>query len=474
VVLALAAVAYAGVFAAFVLLEKPGLGVGHFFYVPICLVALVTDGMLGAATGVLTAAFYALAVEAAPGVPSAEALTKATGIRLVTFALVGGLIGNAMLATAGLIGADARVPTMVLQRAPLGHRGSYLATGLNVAQCLGWAVFELIVIAKAASLLSDKFLGFQATWLWTVLFGALATVLALAGPISFVRRYIRKVAIWAVAASIVYLTWWILDGSGGHHVWSGKGHHGSFWAAVDIVIAVTVSWAPLVADYTRFARSRKSAFWGVGIGYLIPTFFQFGFGSLLVLSRGVDPNRPELILTAIAGGGLAAALALLALTVDETDEAFANVYSAAVSVQNIATQVSQRLLIGGVAALATVGALVINLRQYQGFLYLLGSFFVPLFGVLLADWLLAGAHYTRERVFEAPAFRPAQIGAWLVGFGLYQWLLPQGPSWWLSLINHNTPAVDFTASVPSFAAAFGLAALAGLIARRPKPAFAES
>jgi len=330
------------------------------------------------------------------------------------------------------------------------------------------------VIAKAASLLSDKFLGFQATWLWTVLFGALATVLALAGPISFVRRYIRKVAIWAVAASIVYLTWWILDGSGGHHVWSGKGHHGSFWAAVDIVIAVTVSWAPLVADYTRFARSRKSAFWGVGIGYLIPTFFQFGFGSLLVLSRGVDPNRPELILTAIAGGGLAAALALLALTVDETDEAFANVYSAAVSVQNIATQVSQRLLIGGVAALATVGALVINLRQYQGFLYLLGSFFVPLFGVLLADWLLAGAHYTRERVFEAPAFRPAQIGAWLVGFGLYQWLLPQGPSWWLSLINHNTPAVDFTASVPSFAAAFGLAALAGLIARRPKPAFAES
>src|SRR6266540_5532241 len=77
--------------------------------------------------------------------------------------LVGGLIGNAMLATAGLIGADARVPTMVLQRAPLGHRGSYLATGLNVAQCLGWSIFELIVIAKAASLLSDKFLGFQAT-----------------------------------------------------------------------------------------------------------------------------------------------------------------------------------------------------------------------------------------------------------------------------------------------------------------------
>ena len=337
-----------------------------------------------------------------------------------------------------------------------------------------WSIFELIVIAKTASLLSDKFLGFEATWLWTVIFGGIATVLALAGPVSFVRRYVRKVAIWAVVGSIAYLTWWILDGSGGHHVWSGEGHHGSFWAAVDIVIAVTVSWAPLVADYTRFARSRKAAFWGVGIGYLLPTLFQFGLGSVLVLSRGVDPNHPELILTAIAGGGLAAALALLALTVDETDEAFANVYSAAVSAQNAATRAPQRLLVAGAAAVATVGALVIDLRQYQGFLYLLGSFFVPLFGVLLADWLLAGARYTREHVFAAPPFRPAQIGAWLVGFGLYQWLLPQGPSWWLSLIHHDTPAADFTASVPSFAAAFGLALAAGLVARRLRPALAQS
>src|SRR5205085_216007 len=140
-------------------------------------------------------------------------------------------------------------------------------------------------------------------------------LLAFLGPIGFVRRAVRKVAIWAVVASLGYLTWWILDGWGGHHIWSGKGHHGSFWAAVDIVIAVTVSWAPLVADYTRFSRDRRSALFGVGVGYLLPTFFQFGFGSILVLSRGVDPNHPELILTAIAGGGAAAALALLALTV---------------------------------------------------------------------------------------------------------------------------------------------------------------
>ena len=305
--------------------------------------------------------------------------------------LVGGAIGNGLLAVAGMIGADGRVPTMVLQRAPLGHRGSYIATVLNVLQCFGWAIFELIVIATAAGLLCEKLLDFKATWFWTLLFGAVTTALAFLGPIGFVRRYVRKVAIWAVVASLIYLTWWILDGAGGHHVWSSKGHHGSFWAAVDIVIAVTVSWAPLVADYTRFSRDRRSAFFGVGFGYFLPTLFQFGFGSVLVLSRGVDPDHPELILVAIAGGGAAAALALLALTVDETDEAFANVYSAAVSLQNLFPMVPQRVLIAVSSVVATGGALLIDLRSYQTFLFLLGSFFVPLLGEI-------GRASCRERV----------------------------------------------------------------------------
>ena len=222
--------------------------------------------------------------------------------------LVGALIGNSMLALAALIGADARVPTMVLQRAPLGRRGSYLATVLNIAQCLGWAIFELIVIATAAGLLCDQLFGFEAIWAWKLLFGGLAAALALLGPIGFVRRFVRKFAIWAVAVSVVYLAWWIVNGANLGSLWSSSGeHHGSFWLAVDTVVAVTVSWAPLVADYTRFSRDRRSAFFGVGLGYLLPTLFQFGFGSILVLSRGVDPNHPELILTAIAGGGAAAA-----------------------------------------------------------------------------------------------------------------------------------------------------------------------
>jgi len=187
--------------------------------------------------------------------------------------LVGAVIGNGMLAVAALIGADARVPTMVLQRAPLGRRGSYIATGLNIVQCLGWAIFELIVIATAAGLLCDKLFGFHAVWVWKLVFGTVAAVLALLGQIGFVRQFVRKFAIWAVVASVIYLAWWIVDGADFHEIWAQHGHHGSFWLAVDTVVAVTVSWAPLVADYTRFSRDRRSAFVGVGVGYLLPTLF---------------------------------------------------------------------------------------------------------------------------------------------------------------------------------------------------------
>jgi NCS1 family nucleobase:cation symporter-1 len=376
--------------------------------------------------------------------------------------LVGGLIGNGMLALAALIGADGRVPAMVLQRAPLGRRGSYLATVLNVLQCLGWAIFELIVIATAAGLLADKLFGFEAIWFWKLLFGGVAALLALLGPIGFVRRFVRKFAIWAVAASVVYLAWWIVDGANVGRLWShGGGHHGSFWLAVDTVVAVTVSWAPLVADYTRFSRDRRSAFFGVGVGYLLPTFFQFGFGSILVLSREIDPAHPELILTAIAGGGAAAALALLALTVDETDEAFANVYSAAVSMQNLVPRAPQRALIVGTSIAATAGALAIDIRSYQRFLLLLGAVFVPLLGVLVAHWLVAGANYTAQHIFEGPAVRPGSILAWAAGFLVYEWLYqPVDLGFWTRLLHHlPTPSYQIGASLPSFAAAFALTLL---------------
>ncbi|HET8606697.1 MAG TPA: cytosine permease [Gaiellaceae bacterium] len=387
--------------------------------------------------------------------------------------LVGAVLGNLMLALAATIGADARVPGMVLLRAPLGRHGSYLATAVNVAQNVGWTIFELIVIATAASALSQRAFGWSGRWAWTLVAAAITTVLALIGPVTFVHQWVRKVAIWVVLASLVYLTWWALDGAALHALWSRPGKGGlSFWAGVDLTIAMPVSWLPLVADYTRFSRSRGASFAGTFVGYLVPNAWLYALGALLLLSRGLA-DAPSLI-TAIAGAGAGAGLALVALGIDETKEPFANVYSAAVSIQNLLPRVPQRALICLVAAGSTAGALAIDLTRYQSFLYLLGSVFVPLFGVLLADWLLAGAHYTREDVFGAPALRPGLLAAWVAGFCLYQWLQPVGPAWWTSLVARTHPhALPWGgASLPSFGAALVLALVLGTAARRlatPRP-----
>ena len=102
---------------------------------------------------------------------------------------------------------------------------------------------------------------------------------------------------------------------------------------MDLVIAITVSWVPLIPDYTRFSRDRRAAWWGAGLGYFVAATWMLVLGVLLVLTRGL--SDPAELPAAVVGAGLAAALAVLAVTVDETDEAFANIYSTAVSLQNL-------------------------------------------------------------------------------------------------------------------------------------------
>jgi NCS1 family nucleobase:cation symporter-1 len=382
--------------------------------------------------------------------------------------VIGCVIGNLMLGVAAAIGADARVPGMVLMRAPLGRRGSYLPTGINILQGFGWSVFELLIIATAAAALSDEVFGFRAKWLWTLAFGVLTLALGLLGPIGFVRRFVRKIAVWAVPFALVYLTWWAFDGADLGRLWRSDGQGGlSVWQGADIVVGITVSWIPYAADYTRFSRTRRGAALGTGIGYFVPDVWLLALGVVLVLSRGLSDAAA--LPAAVVAGGFAATLALFALVVTETDEAFANVYSTSMSIQNLVPRASQPLVIAAVTGAATMGALVVDLVAYQTFLLLLGSFFVPLFAVLLADWLAAGRHYAPEDVFEAPPWRPGLVAAWIAGFALYQWLYPTGPSWWADLVAKlNPPDWGVGATVPSFVASFTMALGLTLAVGRPR------
>ncbi len=379
---------------------------------------------------------------------------------------VGAVIGNAMLATAALIGADTRLPAMALLRAPLGRRGSAIPTAVNVVQCLGWATFELLVIATAAAALSEELIGVRAQWAWTVVFGTLAWLLAIAGPVGLVRRVLRRVVGVAMPVALVYLTWWALDGADLGALWGREADGGlTAWQGIDLVVGITVSWVPLVADYTRFSRTRRGAFWGTGLGYLVPDAWLLALGAVLFLSR--DLSDPSSLPAAVVAGGLAAALALLALTATEVDEAFANIYSAGVSTQNVAPRASQRMLVGVAAAIATVGALILDFGAFESFLFLLGSLFVPLFALLVADWLAAGRSYDPAAVLAARAWRPGCIAAWVTGFAVYQWLQPTGPSGWVALVERlDPPGWGFGATVPAFVVSFALALTVCVISRR--------
>lgn len=199
----------------------------------------------------------------------------------------------------------------------------------------------------------------------------------------------------------------------------------------------------------------------------MPDAWLLALGVVLVLSRGL--GDPAALPAAVVAGGFAAIVALFALLVTETDEAFANVYSAAVSLQNVVPRAPQKLLLVLVTATATVGALVIDLVSYQSFLLLLGSVFVPLFAVLLADWLSVGRHYSYADVFGTPALRSELIAAWLAGFVLYQWLYPTGTSWWVDAVaTLDPPDWQIGATVPSFLVSFAVAlAVSAEVARCP-------
>ena len=81
------------VFGAFLLYERPGLGIAHFFYLSIAVTAMATGARIGAAAGVAATALYVSGVVLNSSIPSTDVLTGSTMIRCVTFVSIGALIG---------------------------------------------------------------------------------------------------------------------------------------------------------------------------------------------------------------------------------------------------------------------------------------------------------------------------------------------------------------------------------------------
>ncbi|MCI0371651.1 MAG: putative hydroxymethylpyrimidine transporter CytX [candidate division NC10 bacterium] len=372
-------------------------------------------------------------------------LVPALGLAQALLAiLIGSLLGSLLLAWVGVIGSDTGVPTMALLRPTLGIRGSYLPTVLNLVQLVGWGTFEIIIMAQAADGITQPLLGVSAFPVWVILVGAFCTLLAVGGPVRVIRQWLETFAVWLMLGTSVWLTAVLVTREDfGAILWApGKGGL-TFWAAVDLVIAMPVSWIPLVADYSRFARSGRGAFWGTAAGYLLANVWFYALGAGLLLALKAQDLIAAIMAT--AGGWLALGIIL----VDETDEAFADIYSAAVSSQNLRPALRQRPGALTVGALCTALALTVPLTQYEHFLLLIGSVFVPLFGVLAADYfLLRGRRINPHALQEVGGaywyqggFAWRGLTAWGVGIATYH------------AVGRVLPALG--SSLPSFLLAFG-------------------
>ncbi len=336
----------------------------------------------------------------------------------ITAIVVGSIMGGIVLGTVLVLGAKTGAPAMVLLRGLLGAKASFLPTVLNIAQCLGWAVFELSVIAKGLQALTG---GRLPLWLCVVTAGAVTTGLTIKplGAIRVLRKYVSVLVILALVVLVIGL---LREPASGF-----SGSWGGFWLAVDVPIALTISFVPLGPDYSRHSRGSRAAFAGGFLGFgasqiaclLIGVVALGRLDSLQQNSTGVF----DLFLSLPLG-----AVAFAVLVLRETDQSFANVYSTAVSIQNMAPRWDRRVLTTAIGALVTVVALTIDITAYQNFLYLIGAVFISLSGVLVAGWMR-----TRGAAWDVSAqapVRPGMLSAWLLGFVAYQMVNPGSiPGW---------------------------------------------
>jgi putative hydroxymethylpyrimidine transporter CytX len=332
-------------------------------------------------------------------------------------AVVGSLIGTAMVGLSAIPGTRTGQPAMVLLRGLFGAKISYAPTVLNIVQMLGWGAFELWVIAKAATAI----FGSVPYQVWVIVAGVLTTALTIwpLGSIRLLRRYVTV----GVIVSLIWFGWFFLT--------EAQPHTGGSWTAfapaVDYVIALSVSWVPMAADFARHSRSSRAAFAGVVGGYTLAQVACLGLGVYAVAMAGAGAVQADS--TAVFAPFVAVPLGALffgILVLRETDQSFANVYSTTVSLQNLMPRVDRRVFSVAIGILTAAIALVVDVTSYGAFLGVIGAVFVPMFAVLAVDYFLLGGSHRWNTAENAPS-RWSMLVPWALGFVAY-WLTTSTPT----------------------------------------------
>lgn len=317
--------------------------------------------------------------------------------------VVGHVIGCALFFFAGLIGGRTGLSAMETVKLSFGKKGGLLFAFLNVLQLVGWTAIMIYDGALATNGIFDT-----GAWVWCLVIGALILVWILIGITNL--GWVNRISMAALfILTLVLCKVIFIDGRPGDA--SAFGEAMSFGAAVELAVAMPLSWLPLISDYTREAEKPFRATLASTLTYGLVSCWMYiiGMGAAIYTGEG------DIALIMVkAGLGVAALVILVLSTVTTT---FLDAWSAGISSESLSKKLSGKWVAVGVTVIGTAAAMLFPMDDITDFLYLIGSVFAPMIAVQLADFFIL------RRPGTDSGFDWAGLGVWLAGFVIYRLLM---------------------------------------------------
>ena len=315
--------------------------------------------------------------------------------------LLGHIIGCAMLFFAGLIGGKVRKSAMETAKMSFGSKGALLFSVLNIIQLVGWTAIMIYDGALAVNGIFDI-----GNWIWCIIIGALITLWILIGIKNLGK--VNTVAMAALFILTIVLSF-VIFGKGTMQNIGGEGM--TFGAAVELSVAMPLSWLPLISDYTREAKKPVKATAVSAVTYGVVSCWMYIIGMGAAIFTG-ESDIAQIMVK--AGLGIAGLLIIVFSTVTTT---FLDAYSAGVSSESLSSKISGKWVAVAVTVLGAVGAIFLPLTDITDFLYFIGSVFAPMIAIQIADFFIL------KQNKETSAFSIQNLIIWLIGFVIYRLLM---------------------------------------------------
>ncbi|MCD8161027.1 MAG: putative hydroxymethylpyrimidine transporter CytX [Clostridiales bacterium] len=316
--------------------------------------------------------------------------------------LLGHVIGCAMMFFAGLIGGRTGLSAMETVKLSFGQKGGLLFAVLNVLQLVGWTAIMIYDGALAA----DGIAG-VGSWVWCLVIGGLIIVWLVVGITNLGR--VNQVAMALLFLLTLVLCRVIFFDSGA--VSAETQETLTFGSAVELAVAMPLSWLPLISDYTRDAEKPVAATLASTVVYGVVSCWMYFIGMGAAIYTGESDVATIMVQ---AGLGVAGLVIVVLSTVTTT---FLDAYSAGVSAEAITDKCNGKLTAIAVTVVGIVAAILFPMDDITDFLYLIGSVFAPMIAVQMADFFLLKTDSRGE------AYSVSRLVIWLIGFVVYRLLM---------------------------------------------------